>query len=780
MLRTARLSSAISVYASLWLSMTVLLLSPVVALAAEPTGAQIYKAKCIACHGPEGQGTEKYKHRLEGDKSVSQLAELIAKTMPEDDPGKLSAADAAAVAKFVHDGFYSTIARERNRPARIELTRLTVKQYRQSIADLVGSFRGSANWGDERGLKGEYFSGRRIGGRRDEGTATRVDALVNFDFGTEKPVPEIKEPHEFSIRWSGSLLAPDTGEYQFIVRTDHAARLWINDLDQPLLDAWVKSGNDTEYKQSLFLVAGRVYPLRLEFTKAKQGVNDKDKQKETPPSKPASIALVWKRPHSVPEPIPCRQLSTASSPEVCICAAPFPPDDRSYGWERGTSISREWDQATTDAAFETLAYVMRKLDELSGTREDDAQRTEKLKAFCRTFAERAFRRPLTDEQMQTHIEKQFLAASDPIAAVKRVVLLTLKSPRFLFREVAGGTDGYDVAARLSFGLWDSLPDGELWNAAKEGRLNTPEQLAQQTERMLADPRAKAKLREFLLTWLKVDAGHDLSKDPRKFPGFDAEVIADLRTSLELMLDDVVWSDASDFRQLVLGDQIYMNGRLAKFYGVELEQAEFAKVALDAEHRAGVLTHPYLMATFAHAAESSPIHRGVFLARGVLGQSLKPPPEAVAPLPADLHPDLTTRERVVMQTQAAACMTCHGIINPLGFTLEHFDAVGRYRTEDRGKAVDSAGAYLTTSGKHVQVKGAKELARFVADSDEAHEAFVEQLFHHLVQQPVRAYGPNTLDDLQKSFAAEGFHVRKLIVKVMSTTAPQGRETRIVQN
>jgi cytochrome c553 len=749
--------------------------------AAEPTGQEIYAAKCAACHGPGGAGSDKYKQRLEGDKSVAQLAELIAKTMPEDDPGSLSPRDAETVAKYIHNAFYSSIARERNRPAKVELARLTVRQYRQSIADLVGSFRGTASWGSERGLKGEYYSGRRLGGGRrggsDSGGGTRIDPQVNFDFGAEKPLPEIAEPHEFSIRWSGSLLAPDTGEYQFIVRTDHAARLWLNDLEQPLIDAWVKSGNDTEYKANLFLVAGRVYPLRLEFTKAKQGVNDSDKQKTKPPSKPAMIALVWKRPHSVPEPVPALHLSPTSAPAVCVCSTPFPPDDRSYGWERGTSISREWNQATTNAALEVLGYVTARLDELSGSKETDGDRVEKLRRFCRTFAERAFRRPLTDEQAHALIDRQFAEAPDAVAAVKRSVLLTLKSPRFLFREVSGGNDAYDVAARLSFGLWDSLPDRELWNAAREGRLSTPEQLTQQSERMLNDPRATAKLREFLLTWLKVDAGHDLGKDPQKFADFDAAVIADLRTSLELMLDDVIWSEASDFRQLVLADRLFLNERLAKFYGVESNGADFTKIPLDAEHRSGVLTHPYLMAMFAHSGESSPIHRGVFLARGVLGQSLKPPPEAVAPLPPDLHPDLTTRERVTIQTQPAGCMTCHGIINPLGFTLEHFDAVGRYRALDRGKPVNAAGEYHTRSGETVKVNGARELARFVAESDEAQKAFVEQLFHHLVQQPVRAYGPRTLDNLHRTFAADGFHVRKLVVRILVLTAPIGRENNV---
>ena len=105
-----------------------------------------------------------------------------------------------------------------------------------------------------------------------------------------------------------------------------------------------------------------------------------------------------------------------------------------------------------------------------------------------------------------------------------------------------------------------------------------------------------------------------------------------------------------------------------------------------------------MATFAYTSTSSPIHRGVFLARNVLGQMLRPPPEAFTPLPAELHPSLTTRERVALQTQPQACQSCHSMINPLGFTLEHFDAVGRYQAKEKDKPIDAAGSYLTRSGE----------------------------------------------------------------------------------
>ncbi|HEY2251816.1 MAG TPA: DUF1592 domain-containing protein [Planctomycetaceae bacterium] len=763
------------------------------AAAADPDGAQIYKAKCAACHGSEGQGTAKQKRRLEGDRSVSQLAEVIQKTMPEDDPETLTAADAQAVAAYLHDAFYSRVARERNKVARVELARLTARQHRQALADVIGSFREPAKWGDERGLAAEYTQGRgfgRRGSREGSQTIRRNDAQVKFDFGTAAPVPEITEPHQFSIRWNGSVLAPETGDFEFVVRTEHAARLWVNDMNLPVIDAWVKSGADTEFRGSLFLLAGRPYRLRLEFTKAKQGVDDSKNKKEKPPSKPASIVLLWKRPQGALEPIPARRLSPASAPEAYVPATLFPPDDRSYGWERGTSVSKEWVQATTNAAIEAAGYVDSRLDDLTRSREKDSDRASKLRAFCRAFAERAYRRPLTDEQAARLIGHHFEAVADSRTAVKRFVLLVLKSPRFLYREMEPGSDGYEVAARLSFGLWDSIPDQELLSAAAAGRLTTKEQVAHEAERMLSDLRAHSKLHEFLLKWLKADTSVDLAKDSAKFPGFDAAVIGDLRTSLELFLDDVLWSERSDFRQLLLADYVFLNDRLAKFYVADLTPVheaghetgnetarqpggDFTKIKMDGDARAGVLTHPYLMARFAHSSESSPIHRGVFLARGVLGQSMRPPPEAVAPLPPDLNPDLTTRERVDLQTRPASCMTCHAVINPLGFTLENFDAVGRFRNVDRGKPVDASGVYRTYSGETVNINGARELAEMLARSDEAQGAFIEQLFHHLVQQPVLAYGPTVLDDLRQTFTAQEMNIRKLVVAIMAESVLKGR-------
>lgn len=770
------------------------------------TGEQIYRKQCAACHGANGEGAKAYPRPLVGDRPLPSLTKIIARTMPEDDPGSLSAADADAVSKYVFDAYYSKEAQARNPAPRIELSRLTVRQYRNAVADLIAAFRPPAPTDARQGLKGEYFDAR--GFQENKRVIDRIDPEVAFHFGRTGPEGKTNE-HVFCIRWDGSVVVPETGNYEFIIRANQAARLWVNDPTQPLVDAWVRSGNDLDRAASINLLAGRPYMLRLEFSKADQGVR-KDKKG---PASPAQVNLLWKRPTGTPEVIPARHLIPVRAPEVFVSAVPFPPDDRSLGWERGSAVSKAWDAATTDAALEAAAYVAARLDELTGLRPAPPiraagsgnpagvrfdpmtgpkiaadERARKARELAGRFVERAFRRPLTPELKKVYIDRQFEGASDPTLAIKRVVLLTLKSPRFLYKEGGSAGDGYDTAERLAFALWDSIPDKELLDAAAAGTLANRDQVEKQATRMLGDPRAKAKLRDCLLNWLKADPAPDLAKDPKRFPGFDPAVATDLRTSLELFLDDVVWSETSDFRQLLLSDEIYLNGRLARYYGVAppaprlfgaplTADTPFRKVKLDPGLRAGVLTHPYLMAGFAYTGASSPIHRGVFVARGVLGRTLRPPQQAFSPLSEDLHPGLTTRERVSLQTKGENCQVCHGLINPLGFTLENFDAVGRYRDRDNNKPVDATGGYTTRTGETVTFNGPRALATFLAASDEVPTAFVQRLFHHLAQQPVQAYGPTVIDQLRQDFAASGFNIRKLAVEVAVTAAlPPERKKR----
>jgi hypothetical protein len=766
-----------------WLACLSLPTSPLAA--ADHPGLAIYREHCSRCHGDAGAGTPDVPEPLVGDRSVNQLAAYIHETMPEDDPSKVTGDAARQVAEYIHGGFYSAVARDRNRPARVELSRLTVRQYQNTAADLIASFRNRGpGIDDRRGLRAEYFHTRDF--NRQTGLVfEQIDPQVDFSFGLEGPDPERFQPNRFAIRWTGSIVPPETGIYEFVIRTEHSAKLAVNTAwyEPPLIDAYVKSGNDTEYKANILLLGGRSYPLRLEFSKANQGVDKKNEH-----STQASIQLLWRPPHGVLETVPERCLIPHDSAEVFVVKTPFPPDDKSIGYERGTSVSPEWFAAATAASVEIADYVINHIEHLAHTKRDSPDRADKLKQFATTFATRAFRRPLTDHVRTLVVDRAFADAPDLDAALKRSMLLVLGSPRFLFHTEAaappttgteaaasGKPDSFATAARLSYGLWDSIPDQPLWDAAAKNQLVTAEQVRRQAERMVNDRRTRSKLRDFLFAWLRVDHGPEIVKDKTRYSEFSPEIAADMRASLELFVDDVAWgAGGSDFRRLFTDDEVYLNGRLAPLYGAKLRpDAAFRRVRLDDGRRAGVLSHPYMASVLSYAAATSPIHRGVFLARSVMGNVLKPPQEAVTPLAPDLHPDLSTRERVALQTSSVACQTCHTMINPLGFALEEFDPIGRYRTaEIRGdmqKPIDASGSYLPREGPQATFRGARELSATIATSRDAQEAFVQQLFHALVKQPMRAWGPDTLETLRKQFAANNCDIRRLLVDIMTVAA-----------
>ena len=730
-------------------------------------GRTIYRQICVKCHGKIGEGVKgKYKDALVGDWSIEKLTRYIDKNMPDDDPGKCTGPNAEAVARYIYDSFYSRDARGRNHPARIELVHLTNRQYVNTVADLLKQFSGNdATSSGERGLRASYQPRPAM---QDRKGFERVDRRVDFDFGKGSPFDDQgtnapPKTNEFSMSWRGSVLAEESGEYEFNVKTPNGMRLWINDDEKPVIDATVASGDLIEHKAKLRLIGGRTYPLRLECTKA-------------PKDKRSFVSLLWKPPHGAEQLIEARCLSTARLPSTFVVATPFPADDSSVGYERGVAVSKAWDEATTHAAVEVANFVVKNLDRFSHSKPADTNRAAKVQSFCNDFVAAAFRRPLTAEQKDLFLTAQFRGAKKPDDAVKRVVLLALKSPHFLYLGLDNRKpNDFEVASRLSFGLWDSVPDAELLKLAAESSLHTAGQVKAQSRRMLADPRTHAKMQFFLHQWLQVNRAEDLSKDTALYPGFTSDIIPDLRTSLNLFLEDVVWSDSSDYRRLLLAEELFRNQRLAQFYGASTNATDdFLKLKVDGQQRSGVITHPYLLAAFSYQKSTSPIHRGVFLTRNIVGRTLRPPPMAQTFKDADFPANLTMREKIVELTRPQACQGCHSVINPLGFSLEHYDAVGKFRTRDNGKPIDAASEYITDDGTVVKLTSARDVAQFSVGSDDAHLAFIEQLFHQVVKQPLLAYGTDLPDRLHKSFTASGFNMQQLLVDIATISAMQGIE------
>ncbi|MFT5127256.1 MAG: hypothetical protein ACI8W8_000857 [Rhodothermales bacterium] len=744
-------------------------------------GKLIYERLCTECHGPNGEPVKDYTDEaLTGNRDLRSLAERITKTMPEDEEDKCVGEDAKAVAEYIFHAFYSLEARARNTPARVEVARLTVPQFRNSIADLVIGFRPEIRVGEERGLKADYFGGYRFNQKlKGKGHVSTRDDRIRFNYGEGLPKAvegKSKKGKEFkadgfSVRWDGALLPEDTGVYEFVIRTRNGAMLWVNQHEveynffngERTIDGFVAPNNKVrEQKASVFLIGGRPYPIRLEYFKYKE--------------KLAQVELLWKPPHGVLHTIPKQNLAPDPVPDSITITTPFPADDRSVGYERGTSVSRAWLEAVTAGASEAAAYVVTHLDELAKTESDASDRAKKVGEFGVQIVSRAFRRPLSEDERKRFVDRHFDQSKSLERAVKRLVLFTLTSPRFLYPGYRARTapDQWEVASRLALNLWDSLPNQELRKAAESGKLKSPEQVAEFAGRLVWNWRSRAKVRGFFHHWLELERASELVKDKSVYPEFDTAVLADLRTSLNLFLDEAVWGAKTDYRQLLLADYLFLNERLGKLYGKPEIKGGFQKVSLDPKRRSGIVTHPFLLASLAYHNSTSPIHRGVFLTRNIVGMTLKSPPMANVFKEGKFDPTLTMREKVTEMTRSKACMGCHVTINPLGFSLEHYDGIGRWRMKDKNKPVDSRSDFKTDAGQTITLTGARDVANFAADTPSAHRAFIQQLFHHAVKQPVLAYGPETMETLRKDFVASNFNVPQLLERIALIAALDGQK------
>lgn len=762
-------------------------------------GKAIYLEHCADCHGVGGQGVEgAYESPLEGDLSIKQLIAYVDETMPEGDPEACAGEDAKKVTQYFVDAFYTRKARLRNNPPKIEFSRLTIDQYHNAVTDVMRPILGESWLSDRRGLSARYSPNGRQFTR--EVAFSRVDPNIDFDFADGIPEyhPAYKNNEEFGMQWTGGLIAPSTGTYDIFVRSENGFRLYLNRAprdQEALIDNWVDA-NEGEYRASIKLRAGRVYPITIQYQKYKEPT--------------ANISLEWKTPHGVRQVIPQSYLSPDSFPYIVNLQTEFPPDDSTTGYERGTSVSTEWDRATTRGAMEVLDFVRRdqgvleRIHRSDHEESNDAKRTRKrrsrklspedkarhFKQLGKTFVRTAFRRPLDAREQEFFVDRAFENAKSPESAFERVVLMALKSPQFLYLP---GFDHkptpFDVATRMSMMLYDSLPDQSLMEAAESGALLDEDRTKEHAWRLVNQRGTRVKIQKFFHQWLETERAAEGTKDEQVFPGFDDRLVASLQKSLEMQVEEVVWSDDSDFRELLTSDTIFMDRLMADFYALDWNEVVhgdsptsdhshddggFVSVTFEPEHRSGLLTHPFLMAGFSYHRNTSPIHRGVFVAKRVIGRTLNSPPVEVEPLEEDFDPTMTTRERVAHQTKGTMCQSCHCIINPLGFSFEHFDAAGKYRETEKSQRIDSASSYMTPGGQMHSWTNATELAEFLVNSEDVHQNFIEQLFQFMARQPLAAYGAEQSDQLLEKFQGSGFNIKNLIVEMAIVVATHKME------
>ena len=320
-----------------------------------------------------------------------------------------------------------------------------------------------------------------------------------------------------------------------------------------------------------------------------------------------------------------------------------------------------------------------------------------------SLARRAYRRPVSESDVQGLVEFYNQGRLDGgfEVGIQFALERVLVSPDFLFRIEQDPADAQpgamyaisdiELASRMSFFLWSSPPDDELLNLAERGALREPGMLEQQVQRMMADPRADAFIKNFVGQWLYLRNLDDFYPDPAAFPEFDENLRTALQRETELFIDDQIRSDAS-LLDLLRADYTFVNERLARHYGIPgVYGSRYRKVTVDGNQRGGLLGHGGLMMVTSYPNRTSPVLRGKFVLENLLGG---PPPEPPPNVPAlETSSDgkiLTMREAMVMHRENPACRVCHAAMDPIGFSLENYDVVGKWRREFAGQPIDASG------------------------------------------------------------------------------------------
>ncbi len=359
--------------------------------------------------------------------------------------------------------------------------------------------------------------------------------------------------------------------------------------------------------------------------------------------------------------------------------------------------------------------------------------------FVERFGRLAYRRDLTVDE-QSGLEALFaeaLADRGFDAAIRTVIETVLQSTSFHYRfERAAGEpdadglvalDGFELASRLSFFLWASGPDEALLDAAASGALADPEGVRAQAERMLGDRRARRGLGNFFRQWLRLDRVLVADKSAELFPEFDGELAAELAQGAIELATYVTLDADGNLEALYTTDVVAVTERTAPIFGVAPPEGPgYALVTAPEGQRFGVLTAPAIMAGFAKPEESSPIARAVFIREALLCEPLPSPPEGVLIESPPFDPTQTTRQRFAQHAADPACVGCHRLIDPLGFPLEGYDAIGRFRTEENGIPIDTSGQLDGAEDASGPLSGPGDLARALSSSDVGRRCFLTQL------------------------------------------------------
>jgi hypothetical protein len=400
--------------------------------------------------------------------------------------------------------------------------------------------------------------------------------------------------------------------------------------------------------------------------------------------------------------------------------------------------------------------------------------------FLTSFGLRAYRRPLVADELSGLLALYQTGRStlslDYAGGIKLLVEAMLQAPGFVYRWELGPTSPklegsvvhlgpYEVASRLAYFLWRSMPDQALFDAAAAGKLATPQDVEAQARRMISDDKAHDMMASFFQEWLSLDQVAARPKDAAAYPQFNDGLKASMSNESLAFIDSVAFQGDGALSTFLTANYSFVDQTLAPVYGVTGATSSATKLPLDSTQRAGLLTQSAFLTVTGATDGSNPVKRGRKVYERLLCGVLPPPPPNVPP-PKPPSAGGTTRERFAEHDQQACAKACHTIMDPIGFAFENYDGIGQYRTQDNGKPVDATGA-ITLDGTSKPFKNAVELVGMLANSGDVRSCFVTQWARFALSRANTDADSASLNDAFASFAKANFTVRDLLVGIATS-------------
>lgn len=434
------------------------------------------------------------------------------------------------------------------------------------------------------------------------------------------------------------------------------------------------------------------------------------------------------------------------------------------------------DKALDDEQARATIFVDRASDDLS--------EREAVRKNLTRFVFRAYRRPATDKELSRlfrFVRATMEQGATDEEAVRTTLVAILASPHFLFRvELDPETEApvrqlndFELASRLSYFLWSSMPDAELFRLARQGELHKPAQLESQVKRMLKDERSQALTKNFAGQWLQLRSLIDVTPDATAYPKFDDRLRTSMRRETELFFESVVREDRSvlDF---LTADFSFVDERLAEHYDIDgIEGDNFRRVQLP-ENRRGVLTQASILLLTSNPTRTSPVKRGKWILDNILGEPPPPPPEGVEELGEDTETLGSLRERMEQHRANESCAVCHRKMDTLGFGLENFDVTGAWRERDGRFEIDAAGAL--PGGRDFET--ASQLMGILATDkrDDFCRCLAEKMLTYSLGRGLQSYDRCAVDEILKQLNKDDFRFSSLVTAIVKSAPFTSRELR----